>query len=97
MANIDDTSYQRILGNAWELRQTILKLAASLQDPAYSRNDKEDLEIARKAAVAAVRDVHLDLRKMGAEAPFFTWAMTESPLPTGVAGPPREVLRQEVF
>jgi len=49
MEATDDVSYQKLLSNAWELRQTIARLTASLQDPQYSKNDKEDLEIALKA------------------------------------------------
>lgn len=98
MAGVDDTSYQRLLSNAWELRQTITKLAASLQDPARDRNDKEDLEIARKAAVAAVKDVHNDMKLLGVEVPFYTWALTstESTKRSGTRAP-GQMLREEVF
>lgn len=94
MADSDDATYQRLLSNAWELRQTITKLTTSLQDPSYNRNDKEDLEIARKAAVAAVRDLHGDLERMGLKAPFFTWNLVDQPRNPA---PAREPLRSEVF
>lgn len=93
---MDDVSYQTYLSNAWELRQTITKLTTSLQDPQYGRNDKEDLQIAHKAALAALRDVHGDLQKMDVEVPFYTWALVGEPK-TADIGKVREALREEAF
>ncbi len=97
MEAIDDVSYQKYLSNAWELRQTVARLMASLQDPQYSRNDKEDLEIALKAALAAVQDVHKDIQNIGAQIPFYTWALDESNAGDPAAGKARETPRREVF
>jgi len=98
MEATDDVSYQKLLSNAWELRQTITRLTASLQDPQYSKNDKEELEIALKATVAALRDVHKDFEKTGAQVPFYTWALVdETKIDNPAGAKARDVPRREVF
>ena len=99
MEQIDDVSYQVLLSNAWELRQTISKIAASLQDQQRDVNDKEDLEVARKATVAALRDLHNDMKRMDVQPPFFTWTLTPEPKAVGSAAVKklRNTARAEIF
>lgn len=99
MEQIDDVSYQVLLSNAWELRQTISKIAASLQDQQRDVNDKEDLEVARKATIAALRDLHNDMKRMDVQPPFFTWTLTPEPKAVGSAAVKkiRNTARAEIF
>lgn len=99
MEQIDDVSYLRLMSNAWELRQTISKIAVSLQDQQRDVNDKEDLEVARRATVAALRDLHIDLKSMGVQPPFFTWTLVPEPKTVGSAAVKRlrNTARAEIF
>ena len=93
MEDIDDVSYQRYLSDAWELRESIARLNKSLEDPRYDNNDRDDLKIAQKAALAALRDVHNDLQALGAEVPFYTSKLVPQPSDAKL----RDVPREEVF
>lgn len=99
MERIDDVSYQRYLSNAWELRQTITKIAVSILDPQRDANDKEDLEVARRAAVAALRDLHNDMKGMDVQPPFYTWKLVPEPRAVGSAATKkiRNTARAEIF
>ena len=99
MERIDDVSYQRYLSNAWELRQTITKIAGSILDPQRDVNDREDLEVARRAAVAALRDLHNDMKRMDVQPPFYTWKLVPEAKAVGSAAAKkiRNTARAEIF